>query len=241
MSGRYEERVRDLLADASEHAARFDWAGVRALASAALALAPDSADAQQLLREADRAVPSEGERRQLTVMFCDMVGSTALSQDHDPEVVREVLRGYQAACDEVVRRYEGHIARYIGDGVLAYFGHPVAHEDDARRAVKAGLDLLDALHPVTDEARDRFGIDLQIRIAVHTGLVVRAAMGSPGAPDPDAIVGETPNLAARLQERAEPGTLVISDATLDLVRGWFLVAPMPPVVLKGIDRAVAAY
>ncbi|MGH9275969.1 MAG: AAA family ATPase [Acidimicrobiales bacterium] len=241
MSGRYEERVRDLLIDASEHAARFDWAGVRALASAALALAPDSADAQQLLREADRAVPSDGERRQLTVMFCDMVGSTALSQDHDPEVVREVLRGYQAACDEVVRRYEGHIARYIGDGVLAYFGHPVAHEDDARRAVKAGLDLLDALHPVTDEARDRFGIDLQIRIAVHTGLVVRAAMGSPGAPDPDAIVGETPNLAARLQERADPGTLVISDATLDLVRGWFLVAPMPPVVLKGIDRAVAAY
>jgi class 3 adenylate cyclase len=241
MSGRYDDRVRDLLADASEHAARFDWAGVRALASAALALAPDSAEAQRLLRDADRAVPSDGERRQLTVMFCDMVGSTALSQDHDPEVVREVLRGYQGACDEVVRRYEGHIARYVGDGVLVYFGHPVAHEDDARRAVRAGLDLLEALHPLTDEARDRFGIDLRIRIAVHTGLVVRAAMGTPGAPDPDAIVGETPNLAARLQEVADPGTLVISDATLDLVRGWFLVAPMRPMTLKGIDREVHAY
>lgn len=241
MSGRYEDRVRDLLFDASEHAARSDWVGVRALASAALALAPDSAEAQRLLREADRVVASDGERRQLTVMFCDMVGSTALSQDHDPEVVREVLRGYQGACDEVVRRYEGHIARYVGDGVLVYFGHPVAHEDDARRAVRAGLDLLEALHPLTDEARERFGIDLRIRVAVHTGLVVRAAMGSLGAPDPDAIVGETPNLAARLQEVAEPGTLVISEATLDLVRGWFLVAPLPPVTVKGIDRVLRAF
>jgi class 3 adenylate cyclase len=241
MSVRYDERVRDLLADASEQAARFDWTSVRALATAALALAPDSADAQRLLREADRAVAGDGERRQLTVMFCDMVGSTALSQDHDPEVVREVLRGYQGACDAVVRRYEGHVARYVGDGVLVYFGHPVAHEDDARRAVKAGLDLLEAIHPLTDEARERFGIDLRIRVAVHTGLVVRAAMGSPGAPDPDAIVGETPNLAARLQDLADPGTLVISDATLELVRGWFLVAPMPPVALKGIDRDVRAY
>ncbi len=214
---------------------------MRALASAALALAPGNAEAQRLLRQVDEARPADGERRQLTVMFCDMVGSTALSQDHDPEVVREVLRSYQRACDEAVRRYEGHVARYVGDGMLVYFGHPVAHEDDARRAVKAGLDLLDALHPVTDEARTRFGIDLQIRVAVHTGLVVRAAMGSPGSPDPDAIVGETPNLAARLQDRAAPGTLVISDATLALVRGWFVVAPLPPAPMKGIDRPVAAY
>jgi class 3 adenylate cyclase len=241
VTGRYGDRVRDLLADAAALAAQSDWDGVRALARAALALSPDSAEAHDLLRASERAVPPEGERRQLTVMFCDMVGSTALSQDHDPEVVREVLRGYQGACDEVVRRYEGHIARYVGDGVLVYFGHPVAHEDDARRAVRAGLDLLDALRPVSDEAHDRFGIDLRVRIAVHTGLVVRAAMGSPGTPDPDAIVGETPNLAARLQERADPGTLIISEATLDLVRGWFLVAPLPAMPMKGIDRPVAAY
>jgi class 3 adenylate cyclase/tetratricopeptide (TPR) repeat protein len=241
MSGRYGERVRDLLADAAEHGARRDWEAVRALARAALALAPDSSEALGLLRQAEREAPSDGERRQLTVMFCDLVGSTALSQDHDPEVVREVLRGYQAACDAVVRRYEGHIARYIGDGVLAYFGHPTPHEDDARRAVRAGLDVVDALRPVSAGARARFGIDLRVRVAVHTGLVVRAAMGSPDSPDPDAIVGETPNLAARLQERAAPGTVVISDATLDLVRGWFLVAPMGAAELKGIDRPVHAY
>ena len=241
MSGRYPDRVRDLLDDAARHAAVGEWDAVRDLASAALALAPDSEDARQLLNDASSEAPVAGERRQLTVMFCDMVGSTALSQDHDPEVLREVLRSYQAACDEAVRRYEGRIARFVGDGVLAYFGHPVAHEDDARRAVRAGLDLLEAIEPVTDEARRRFGIDVRVRIAVHTGLVVRAAMGSPTTPDPDAIVGETPNLAARLQELAEPGTLVISDATLALVRGWFLVAPLPPASLKGIDREISAY
>ncbi len=143
--GRYDDRVRDLLADASTAADQGDWAAVRDLAGAVLALAPGDAEAQTLLERADDADPTAGERRQLTVMFCDVVGSTALSQDHDPELVREVLRSYQVTCDRVVRRYEGRIARFVGDGVLAYFGHPVAHEDDPRRGVKAGLDLLDAL------------------------------------------------------------------------------------------------
>lgn len=233
--------MRDLLADAEEAAARGDWSAVRDLAGAALALDPEAAAAQELLERADQANPSEGERRQLTVMFCDVVGSTTLSQERDPELVREVLRTYQATCDQAVRRYEGRISRYIGDGILAFFGHPVAHEDDARRAVKAGLDLLEALRPVTEEVRQRYGIDLAVRVAVHTGLVVRAEMGSSATPDRDAIVGETPNLAARLQDHARPGTLVISQDTYELVRGWFLVAPLGRLELRGLAQPVPAY
>jgi class 3 adenylate cyclase len=238
---RYADRVRDLLSDAGAAAAARDWAAVRDLAGAVLALSPGDPGAQALLEEADRAEPAAGERRQLTVMFCDVVGSTALSQEHDPELVREVLRGYQGACDRVVRRYEGRIARYVGDGVLAYFGHPVPHEDDARRGVKAGLDLLEALRPVVDEVRTRYGVDLRIRVAVHTGLVVLSDMGTSATPDRDAIVGDTPNIAARLQDHAQPGTVLISHDTYELVRSWFLVAPVGPVELRGIGVPVSAY
>ena len=238
---RFEARVNDLISDAEELAARADWTAVRDLARAALSLAPDNAAAQRLLADAEAADPAPGERRQLTVMFCDVVGSTVLGQQRDPEIVREVLRRYQAACDEVIRQYGGHIAAYIGDGVLAYFGHPVAHEDDAQRAVRAGLDILQALEPVTAEARELYDVDLSIRAAVHTGLVVRAPMGSASSPEVDAIVGDTPNLAARLQDHAQPGTLLVSRATYQLVRGWFLVAPRGELDLKGYDEPVPAY
>jgi class 3 adenylate cyclase/tetratricopeptide (TPR) repeat protein len=238
---RFADRVRDLLADAAEHAARAEWDAVRNLAEAALTLDPGSGEAQDLLGEADAADPAPGERRQLTLMFCDIVGSTAMSAERDPEVVREVTRRYQTACDTTVRRYGGHIAAYSGDGILVYFGHPIAHEDDARRAVRAGLDLLEALQPVIEEARQRHDIELSIRAAVHTGLVVRADMGSPSSPDRNAIVGAAPNLAARLQDHAPPGRLVISGATHELVRGWFLVAPMGDLQLKGIPQPVPTY
>jgi class 3 adenylate cyclase len=241
VTGRFDDRVQDLLADGRASAAAGDWDGARDLARAALALSPDSEEARALLAEAEAAAPGTGERRQLTVMFCDVVGSTSLSREHDPELVREVLRSYQATCDEAVRRYEGRIARYIGDGILAYFGHPVAHEDDARRAVKAGLDLLEALRPVTDEVRHRYGIELAVRVAVHTGLVVLADMGSVATPDRDAIIGDTPNLAARLQDHAPPGTIAISQDTYELVRGWFLVAPLGPLAVKGFSEPVTAY
>ena len=239
--GRYEERVRDLLVDARAAAEQGDWTSVRDLAEAAVALSPGNSEARELLDRADTAAPSAGERRQLTVMFCDVVGSTALSEERDPELVREVLRSYQATCDAAVRRYEGRISRYIGDGILAFFGHPLPHEDDARRAVKAGLDLLDALRPVTEEVRQRYGIELGVRVAVHTGVVIRAEMGSAATPDRDAIVGETPNLAARLQDHARPGTLVISQDTYELVRGWFLVAPLGALDLRGLSQPVTAY
>ena len=238
---RFEARVNDLIGDAEEHAARADWGAVRDLARAALSLAPSNTTAQALLAGAEAADPAPGERRQLTVMFCDVVGSVALGQRRDPEIVREVLRRYQTACDKVIRQYGGHIAAYIGDGVLAYFGHPVAHEDDPQRAVRAGLDLLQALEPVTAEARERYDLDLNIRAAVNTGLVVRAEMGSPSAPDRDAIVGDTPNLAARLQDHAQPGTLLVSQATYQLVRGWFLMAPRGELTLKGYVDPVPAY
>ncbi len=239
--GRFADRVRELLADAADHAAAQDWGAARDLARAALALDPGNAEASRLIEAAGAAIPDEGERRQLTVMFCDVVGSTPLSEQRDPEVVREVLRAYQQTCDEVVRRYDGFTARFLGDGILVYFGHPTAHEDDPRRAVQAGLDLLDAMQPVTSELHDRFGVGLDIRVAVHTGVVVRAEMGSTAVPDRDAIVGDTPNLAARLQDQAAPGSLLISDSTYALVRGWFLVVPTGPLELRGIERKVEGY
>jgi class 3 adenylate cyclase len=239
--GRYDDRIRDLIVDAEACATAGDWDGVRDLAGAVLALSPDNAAARALLDRASAQTTIDGERRQLTVMFCDVVGSTTLSREHDAEVVREVLRTYQSTCDQAVRRYEGRISRYVGDGVLAYFGHPVAHEDDARRAVKAGLDLLEALRPVTEEVRARYEVELAIRVAVHTGVVVLGDMGTEITPDRDAIVGDTPNLASRLQDHAAPGTLVISQQTYDLVRGWFLVTPLGALDLRGFDEPVAAF
>lgn len=182
-----------------------------------------------------------GEWRQLTVMFCDMVDSTTLAGEHDPEVFRDVLRSYQTAVSETVHRYDGHVANYIGDGVLAYFGYPTPHEDDARRAVKAGLDLLAAVGEVADEVERRHGFELAVRAAIHTGMVVRAEMGPPESPDRDAIVGETPNIAARLQDRARAGTLVISGDTQQLVQGYFDVESLGSLELRGVSQLVEAY
>jgi class 3 adenylate cyclase len=174
-------------------------------------------------------------------MFCDVVGSTTLAAEHDAEVIRDVLRSFQTTTNGVVRSYDGHIAKYIGDGVLAYFGYPIPHEDDARRAVKAGLDLLLALRDVAAEARERHGLELAVRTAIHTGMVVRADMGPPGSPERDAIVGETPNVAARLQDRARPGALLISGDTQRLVRGYFAIEPLGKLELRGVSDPVDAY
>ena len=184
--------------------------------------------------------PTAGERRQLTVMFCDVVGSTALSQEHDPELVREVLRSYQVTCDRVVRRYEGRIARYIGDGVLAYFGHPVAHEDDARRGVKAGP------RPARGAAAGhrRGARALRRRPADPRGRAHRAwscgptwARRPPRTATPSSARPRTSPPASRTTP--SPGTLLISHDTYELVRGWFLVAPLGPVDAQGHRRAGA--
>jgi predicted ATPase/class 3 adenylate cyclase len=176
------------------------------------------------------------ERRQLTVMFCDLVGSTALSAQLDPEELREVVRLYQETCTAVIQRYAGHIAQHLGDGLLVYFGYPVAHEDDAQRAVRTGLETLAALHHLNP----RLPHPLQVRIGIHTGLVVIGEIGSSAKREMLAL-GETPNIAARLQGLAEPDTVVISAATYRLVEGLFECQDRGPQALKGISTPVPVY
>src|SRR4051812_20664862 len=145
----------------------------------------------------------EAERRQLTVMFCDLVGSTPLAEKLDPEDLRQVILAYQQTCAEQICCFEGYLARYIGDGLLVYFGYPQAHEDDAQRAIRAGLGIIAALPQLNTRLQHNVGVlrdaPLQVRIGIHTGLVVVGDMGGGDYRDPMAIVGETPNIAARLQ------------------------------------------
>jgi class 3 adenylate cyclase len=179
----------------------------------------------------------EAERRQLTVLFCDLVGSTELSGRLDPEEMREVIGAYQTAVAEVVRRWDGHLAKYMGDGALAYFGWPQAHEDDAERAVRAGLELVQTVAVLTPAASSA----LQVRVGIATGHVVVGDLGSQGASDKDSVVGETPNLAARLQALAEPGSVVISQATRRLVGGVFELDELGPQRLKGFAEPLVVW
>ena len=163
---------------------------------------------------------AEAERRQLTVLFCDLVDSTPLARQLDPEDLREVVRAYQATAAEVIQRFAGHIAQYLGDGLLVYFGYPQAHEDDALRAIRTGLGMVEAIGTLnTALVRDR-GVRLAVRVGIHTGLVVVGEMGGGGRHEHLAL-GETPNVAARLQGLATPDTVVISAATHQLVQGLF--------------------
>jgi len=181
--------------------------------------------------------PLEAERRQLTVLFCDLVGSTELSARLDPEDLREVMRAYQAACADVVCRLEGHVARFLGDGVLAYFGWPRAHEDDAERALRAGLQLVQDVARLEPGA----GVRLQARVGVATGNVVVGDLISEGISDKDAVSGDTPNLAARLQAVAAPGSVVISPSTRRLVGGLFELTDLGPQRLKGFAEPLSAW
>ncbi|HEY5869542.1 MAG TPA: adenylate/guanylate cyclase domain-containing protein, partial [Candidatus Tectomicrobia bacterium] len=159
------------------------------------------------------APPPDAERRQLTVMFCDLVDSTTLSGRLDPEEYRDVVRAYQATCTEVIRRYDGHIAQLLGDGLLVYFGYPRAHEDDAHRAVRTGLGILTAIEdPHTRLHQQAQGIQLAIRIGVHTGLVVIGDMGGQGRQEQLAL-GEVPNVCSRIEALAAPNTIAMSEAT----------------------------
>src|SRR5712691_2320597 len=184
------------------------------------------------------------ERRQLTVMFCDLVGSTALSAQLDPEELREVVRAYQETCATVIRRYDGHIAQHLGDGVLVYFGYPAAHEDDAQRAVRAGLEIIQALQQRNAQMQPTVGAHscapLQVRVGIHTGLVVVGEIGSSDKREILAL-GETPNLAARLQGLAEPDTAAISVATHRLVQGFFTFRSLGSHILKGISTTMEIY
>ena len=183
---------------------------------------------------------SEAERRQLTVLFCDLAESTRLARQLDPEDLREVIRAYQATCVDIIQCFAGHVAQYLGDGLLVYFGYPHAHEDDAQRAVRTGLGMLAAMGTLnTRLVRDQ-GIRLAVRVGIHTGLVVIGEMGSGGRHEHLAL-GDTPNLAARLQGLAAPNTVVMSAATAHLVQGYFTCEALGVPTLKGIDTPVQVY
>jgi class 3 adenylate cyclase/tetratricopeptide (TPR) repeat protein len=175
----------------------------------------------------------EAERRQLTVMFCDLVGSTQLSGQLDPEDLRAVVRAYQEAAAAVIQTYAGHIAQYLGDGLLIYFGYPTAHEDDARRAVHTGLGTVEAIATLNTRLAAQYGVQLTVRLGIHTGPVVVGVMGGGGRHEHLAL-GETPNIAARLQALAPANTVVISTVTARLVQGTFALEELGTHALHGI-------
>jgi len=190
---------------------------------------------------APAAPPSpDAERRQLTVLFCDLVDSTALASHLDPEDLRTVVRAYQATCAEVIQRFDGHIAQHLGDGLLVYFGYPQAHEDDVRRAVQSGLGMVEAIRTLNTRLEPAHGVRLAVRLGIHTGLVVVGAVGSGGRQEQLAL-GETPNIAARLQGLAEPDTVVISEATTHLIHGYFVCQPLGAPALKGVTQPLQVY
>jgi class 3 adenylate cyclase len=180
---------------------------------------------------------SEGERRQLTVMFVDLVGSTELSRALDPEDMADVIRRYQACCADVLKRWDGHVAKYMGDGVMAYFGFPSAHEDDAERAVRAGLDLIQAVSALECAS----GLRLAVRIAAATGHVMVGELIGHGSAQEETVVGETPNLAARLQTLAPPNNIVIAEGTGRLLGRLFDLEDLGRQKLRGFEGATQAW
>ena len=177
------------------------------------------------------------ERRQLTVMFCDLVGSTAMSARLDPEEMRGIIGAYHRCCSELIERNGGFVAKYMGDGVLAYFGYPQAHEHDAERAVQAGLAIVEAAPKLVTLA----GSPLHVRVGIATGLVVVGDLIGSGEAKERGVVGETPNLAARLQAIADPDTVVIAEGTRKLLGNIFELQDLGAKDLKGIAMPARAW
>jgi class 3 adenylate cyclase len=188
-------------------------------------------------RSDDEAPPEAAERRQLSVMFCDLVGSTSLSARLDPEDMREVIAAYHAACSPIITSYDGFVAKFMGDGILAYFGYPRAHEDDAERSVRAALELRGAVGRLVTPAKEV----LHARIGIATGLVVVGDRIGEGAAQEQAVVGDTPNLAARLQALAEPGGVIVAKSTRALIGDRFRVRSLGEQDLKGFSSGVEAW
>jgi class 3 adenylate cyclase len=181
------------------------------------------------------------QRRHMTALFCDLVDSTPLAQALDPEDFRDVLTGYQQACARSIERFEGYTARYVGDGVIAYFGYPRAHEDDALRAAHAALGILDRLADLNARLTELHGISLQVRIGLHTGVVVVGEMGAGEAHSQHEIVGEMPHIAARLESIAPPGSVLASDTTREFIAGYFETEPLGERTLKGVARPMGVH
>jgi class 3 adenylate cyclase len=173
-------------------------------------------------------------------MFIDLVESTSLSSQLDPEEYREVVRAYQRVCTDVIQRYDGHIAQLLGDGLLVYFGYPQAHEDDAQRAVRTGLGILAAMDDLHTRLPTANGITQAVRLGIHTGLVVIGAMGDQGRYEHLAL-GETPNIAARIQGLAVPNTIAMSEATYRLVQGYFACQDLGAQALRGVTASMRVY
>jgi class 3 adenylate cyclase len=207
-------------------------------AIAALGGEPPTGDmAQSATSAAPAPIPPtiEAERRQLTVMFCDLVGSTPLAARHDPEDLREIIGAYDRCVADAVARFAGFVAKYMGDGVLVYFGYPEAHEDDAERAVRAGLAVIDAVGRLATPE------PLKVRLGVATGLVVVGDLIGSGAAQERGVVGETPNLAARLEALAAPNTLVISESTRRQIGGLFEIEDLGAQPLAGFAEPQRAW
>jgi len=177
------------------------------------------------------------ERRQVTTLFCDLVGYTKLSSDFDPEIVLELLTSYKDICATLIESYGGHVLRYVGDGVLATFGYPRSREDDAARAVATGLVLAEQIGKLVTPKGDR----LEVRIGIATGLVVAGDMVGDAAVEKHSLVGEAPNLAARLQGEASAGEVLIAEATARIIGGQFRLESLATRNLKGYDAPVTAY
>jgi class 3 adenylate cyclase len=182
----------------------------------------------------------EAERRQLTVMFCDLVDSTTLSSQLDPEEYRDVVRAYQRVCSAIITRFDGHIAQLLGDGLLVYFGYPHAHEDDAQRAVRAALDILAAMGELNRRLQRDQGIQLALHMGIHTGLVVVGQMGEQGRQEQLAL-GEVPNIASRIEGLAAPNTIAVSEATYRLVEGYFECQDLGAQTLRGVAEPIHVY
>ena len=187
------------------------------------------------------AVAPEAERRQLTVMFCDLVGSTALSTGMDPEDLRDVITSYQTGCGAAIRHYDGFVAKYMGDGILVYFGYPRAHEDEAERSVRTGLDIVDAMAELNAAIPRPPGVELAVRIGIASGPVIVGDQIGEGTASETAVVGETPNLAARLQALAQPNQIVVSAATRAMLGDHFDLEDLGASELKGFAEPVLAW
>ncbi|HKA56406.1 MAG TPA: adenylate/guanylate cyclase domain-containing protein, partial [Candidatus Binatia bacterium] len=173
-------------------------------------------------------------------MFCDLVGSTTLSGKLDPEDLREVVRAYQEAAAGVIQQYDGHIAQYLGDGLLVYFGYPQAHEHEAHRAIHTGLGIIEAMAALNRRLQSEHGVELAVRLGIHTGPVVVGQMGGGGRHEQLAL-GETPNIAARLEGLAAPNSVVISQVTARLVADTFMLETLAPQTLKGVSEPIEVW
>ncbi len=241
--------VDDLLDRADDASTAGAWDEAARLAREVLELDADNVEAAGLLARSERrrrraAAPTpldDGERRTVTVTFVDLVNSTALADQIEPETMQEVLRWYHSLVGEAIAEAGGHVARFMGDGAMAYFGYPRATEEAPRQAVHAGLELVARVAERKADLVDAYGVDVDVRVGVHTGLAIIAKMGSSQKAELADIVGETPNIAARLESLAAPGSVMVSGSTAELVRGFFEMRSLGPQQLKGVSRDIEAW